>query len=273
VTDGERIFPRLLVSRVPVERLEICASLEVAGEDDPEFRPGSLVPVGDWTHVSGEGRSGEQPWVGFDDGATLDHNVALLRLPPEMSEGHLLREAEWSETPEQRRDLQSRVDQVCRLLTSTPRELRHNGTFRGVRGERTGCTTRHPDDRRLVGLHVDTVENAPVATLQHTLSRFCLNLGPNRRWFVFLPLDVSTVVNTCELAENDVPRSRHFRDTAMQRAPHAAWRIALEPGEGYIAPTQIMLHDGASASRDGEYLYTVLGHFDRTAQARSLSIL
>lgn len=272
MTGEETIFPRLLVSRLPPERLETCATLEVTGEDDPEFRPGSLVPVGEWTPVSGESEHiGGRPWVGFDDGATLDHNVALLRLPPETSEGHLLHEAEWR--PERYRDLRDRVDQVCRLLTSTPDELQHKGAFLGVRGERTTCTTRHPDDQRLVGLHLDTVENTPVATLERTLSRFCLNLGPNRRWFVFLPLDVRTVVDTCELAESDVPRSRHFRDAALQGAPQAACRIPLEPGDGYIAPTQIMLHDGASASLEGEYLYTVLGRFDRTAEACSLSVL
>jgi hypothetical protein len=264
------IFPKLLVETVPPERLEFCR--EVTTSSDPEFRPGSLVPGGHWTPATTEG-SGEIPWMRFGDGGTLRHNMALIRMPPTLLEGHLLTQVEWRDSEARRRDLKARVDEVCRLLSSTPTVMRHRGTFKGVRGNTSSCTTRHPSDRRLVGLHVDQIDGEPIARVERTMSRLCVNLGPARRWFVFMSVPLESVVAARRLSERDVLTSEHFRHFLQGRPSHIAWRIRVEPGDAYIAPTQILLHDGQSDSRDGERLYTVVGHFDQTARARDLSVI
>jgi hypothetical protein len=249
----------------------VCSEVEVTSDHDEEFHPGSLIPGGTWVKTAEEPRADKRPWLAFSDGASLRHNVVLLKLPAEASAGHLLSESQATYSDARLPDLRARLDEVCRMLTSEPDALDHKGTFRGFRSERTMCTTRHPGDRRLVGLHLDTLQSEPVATLHRATSRLCLNLGPNPRWFVFLPLDVDAVIDACGLGETDVLYSRHFRQTVVQRAHPPVSRVRLDPGEAYIAPTQLMLHDGQSDSRDGEYLYTVLGFFDQTGEAQRLS--
>jgi hypothetical protein len=263
------LLPKLLVSRVPPSCLELCSQLTAT--DDPEFRPGSLVPAAQWTPAGAANDLDETPWLAFGKAGTLRHNVALLRLPSEPWKGHLLTNSHWHQSGEFCRELRARVDDVCRALSSAPDDLLHKGTFKGVRGETTTCTTRHPSDGRLVGLHVDNLQREPIATIDRTISRFCLNLGPNRRWFAFLPLDVASVVSACRLSEHDILTSRHFQQALRGRLHPPICRIPVEPGDAYIAPTQILLHDGHSDSQDGEYMYTVVGLFDQTSEAASLS--
>jgi hypothetical protein len=265
------ILPKLLVERAPPERLEFCR--ELATSSDPEFRPGSLVPGTHWTPATATEQSGETPWMRFSDGGTLRHNLALIRMPPALLEGHLLTEIGWHHSEARRHDLKVRVDEVCRLLSSEPYALDHKGTFKGVKGKTSPCTTRHPSDQRLVGLHVDQIDHEPIATIERAMSRFCVNLGPARRWFVFLPVALESVVEGCQLTERDRLRSEHFHRSLQRRTLPIAYRIRIDPGDAYIAPTQILLHDGQSDSQQGERLYTVVGPFDQTAQARNLSVL
>jgi hypothetical protein len=265
------IFPKLLVNHAPPRRLELCS--EITTSSDPEFCPANLVPGPHWTPAATTDGFGATTWTPFDAGSALRYNVALIRLPAALLEGHLLTGVKWQESDARRRDLKARMDEICRLLSSTPEALQHKGTFKGVRGKTSLHTTRNPSDKRLVGLHVDQIDHEPIATVERAMNRFCVNLGPVRRWFVFLPVALESVVKACRLTERDVLRSGYFHRTVQKHAGLIVCRIPIEPGDAYIAPTQIMLHDGQSDSQDGERLYTVVGPFDRTAQAQSLSIV
>jgi hypothetical protein len=267
---GPEIFPRLLIERDPPERLELCS--EVFETSDLEFRPGSLVPGTRWIPAGATGDVGESLSMSFD-GAALQNNIALIRIPRGVLEGHLLTDAAWQDSEAKRRDLKERVDEVCRPLSSTPSALQHRGMFKPVRGTVSPCTTRHPEDRRLAGLHIDRLDQEPIATIGRPMSRFCINLGPRRRWFVFLPIALSRVVTASRLSERDVLSSVHFRRYVKERPDHVVCRIRLEPGEAYIAPTHLLLHDGQSDSEQGERMYMVAGPFDQTGQARSLSVV
>jgi hypothetical protein len=265
------LFPKLLVRGVPPERLEYCS--EVMPSSDPEFCPGSLVPGSCWLPAAAAKELDDMPWIPFSEDVSLFHNVALIRMPPDALDGHLVNQAEWRDSEAKRVDLRERLEELCRPLSSVPAALQHRGTFMGVRGTTSLCTTRHPVGRRLVGLHIDRIDSEPIATIEGARNRLCVNLGPGRRWFVFMPLPLAHVVAACRLSDRDVLTSEHLRCYLKDRRSHVVWRIRLEPGDAYIAPTQILLHDGQSDSQDGERLYTVVGPFDQIARARELSIL
>jgi hypothetical protein len=263
------IKPRLLVTSNPPEQLELCS--KVVATTDPEFWPGSLVPGEDWVPAPNYEDNGETPWVDFEHPSGLSHNVVLLTVPPGLLGGHLV--AEGSEAPPIRssEDLEARVDGFCRSLSSVPDELSHRGIFQGFRGASSVCTTRHPVDRRLVGLHVDALEKHPVTFVDRAASRFCVNLGPTRRWFVFAPLSLTTVVAECGLSEQDVLVSKHFQHALLGSGATPVCRLALRPGDAYIAPTQLLLHDGQSETVAGGRMYSVVGRFDKTEAARRFS--
>jgi hypothetical protein len=265
------ICPKLLVKRVPPERLEFCS--QTAESSDPEFCPGSVVPGARWTPATAVDGANETSWMSFGEGVPLLHNVALIRMPPGLLDGHLLTNVEWRDSEARRSDLKARVDEVCRVLTSTPAAMRHRGTFHGVPGKTSACTTRHPSSRRLVGLHIDMIDSEPIAVADRAMNRLCVNLGPGRRWFVFMPVALQSVVAACRLREADVLTSEHFRHFLHGRTAPLVYRISVEPGDAYIAPTQILLHDGQSDSQDGQHLYTVVGPFDQTAQVRDMSVI
>jgi hypothetical protein len=263
------ILPRLLAEHRAPERLEVC--FEVCETDDPEFRPGSLVPAGAWMPAQEAGELAEPPWASFGD-ATLAHNVALIRFPRAVLQGHLLSDARWEDSEARRADLRACIDELCRSLSSAPESLQHRGTFRGVPGSASPHTTRHPADRRLVGLHVDGLVEE-LESMEQPLSRLSVNLGPAARYFVFLPAPISEVLESAGRSPRDKLYSADFHRWLRGRPSVVACRIRLEPAEAYIAPTHLLLHDGQSLAAQGERLYTVAGPFDQTEPARLLSVV
>jgi len=73
------------------------------------------------------------------------------------------------------------------------------------------------------------------------------------------------------LADHDVPVGKHFQQALLRSGTRVVCRIALRRGDAYIAPTQLLLHDGQSETAAGGRMYSVVGRFDRTESAQEIS--
>ncbi|MFE2407072.1 hypothetical protein ACFXDE_01875 [Kitasatospora sp. NPDC059408] len=114
-------------------------------------------------------------------------------------------------------------------------------------------TTINNASGQRLGLHVDNWDRLTCRHRVESRLRLCINLGPAPRWL--LVGDIDGVAICSELYPREyADRTPHTDDVrAFVKNGHAlgCLRIRLEPGEGYIAPTELMVHDGSTAGTAG----------------------
>jgi hypothetical protein len=141
-------------------------------------------------------------------------------------------------------------------IARTPREL---GLGHNPPGMLT--VTRDPQSGLLVGLHVDTFEsyNSDRTSAGNRLS---INIGRGPRYFLFVPHDYPALA--CAGAQSRAQSVvRRFFEC---RPDTAVVRVCINPGEGYVAPTESIVHDASSIdSGDRDVHVTALGCFEPRA--------
>jgi hypothetical protein len=119
---------------------------------------------------------------------------------------------------------------------------------------------------RYNGLHVDNWDQAGLYSRHLATNRVCFNIGHDDRYFLFLPISLMEITRL--LAREMGPHwqaSKRYTVIGrqfMERFPDVPIiRCRLAPGEGYIAPTENLVHDGSSVGqRNGDSAFTVRGH-------------
>lgn len=272
-------MPVLLVRDALYHRLEVCSGVRETNE--PGFRPGSLVPRGDWKLV--EETEQATAWDRYENGGLLHENVALVRVvgadllldaegshlaPSAPSTGGVSRPGGqvWHIALEQ-------LDAICRRLC--PDEaLEHKGCWLAKGGGTSLSTTIDRRDRKLIGLHVDWWERRSLMSVSLARNRVCLNMGPRPRWFVFAAIDLLETAARCGIDPTISFTTSHAQAYLLQHPMTPIYRLRIEPGEAYVAPTERLIHDGqASTGETGEWVSTVFGRFERTVEARQLSVV
>ncbi|KOU27938.1 hypothetical protein [Streptomyces sp. WM6368] len=127
-------------------------------------------------------------------------------------------------------------------------------------------TTDNYEDGRLIGLHLDNWDKLPYADKHTGRRRICLNLGPGTRFIVLGTLDAQSVCRTIhpDGHAHRYPHTQDYRDYVASGRPLRVIRIRLAPGEGYVAPTEYLLHDGSTEAQDQPSAAAFwLGHWRR----------
>ncbi|MER6254974.1 hypothetical protein ABT224_26850 [Streptomyces sp. NPDC001584] len=127
-------------------------------------------------------------------------------------------------------------------------------------------TTENYEDGRLIGLHLDNWDKLPYADKHTGRRRLCLNLGPGTRYVILGTVDAQAVCRA--IHPNDhfhrYPHTQDYRDYVARGRPIRILRIHLAPGEGYVAPTEYLLHDGSTEAQDRPSAAAFwLGHWPR----------
>lgn len=132
----------------------------------------------------------------------------------------------------------------------------------GVTGHPPGLETvtlRDPRGGRFLGLHLDSWDGVTLEQRLAARTRVCVNLGPDTRHFLWIPVTISELAQATSLAA-DAPVSAADCLNACARAP--VFRLSLRPGDAYIADTDALLHDGSSSNARVEtFHYTLRFHF------------
>lgn len=105
---------------------------------------------------------------------------------------------------------------------------------------------------RLLGLHIDNWDKLSYADKHTGRRRICLNLGPGARYVILGVIDAQTVCRAVHPADHThrYPHTDDFRAYVASGRPIRIIRIRLAPGEGYVAPTEYLLHDGSTEGQD-----------------------
>jgi hypothetical protein len=98
-----------------------------------------------------------------------------------------------------------------------------------------------------IGLHIDNFDRMSWATRHRSRRRLCLNFGPGTRYLVFANVDVYDICRFQGCAPPDAhPHTGDVRRYVAAEGPVLCLRVRLSPGQGYIAPTELLPHDGST---------------------------
>ncbi|MFF2146181.1 hypothetical protein [Kitasatospora sp. NPDC058190] len=115
----------------------------------------------------------------------------------------------------------------------------------------SATTTPNHQDGRLIGLHLNNWDELSYTSKHTGRRRLCVNLGPGTRYILLGDTDIQTI---CQAVREDHttcnPHTDDLRCYVARGLPLQCLRIRLDPGEGYIAPTEFLPHDGSTEGQD-----------------------
>jgi hypothetical protein len=203
--------------------------------DHPDYECDAIVPTGDWQPVSKYVARSLKPTAD-----TPDSTIVELVIPPPLdgsSRGSGLDSVESAEF------LGIFGPQPAGLLTTS---------FNGGTGG------------RYIGLHIDYWDKATYAMRRQSRRRLCLNLGPGSRYLFVGYLDIQDIGFAFGADSGDVPEVDIVRRYFKAGYPLRCFRLRLDPGDGYLAPTELYPHEGSTMGcADASSVAMWLGHWER----------
>ncbi|MFD3677918.1 hypothetical protein [Streptomyces sp. NPDC058613] len=112
-------------------------------------------------------------------------------------------------------------------------------------------TTDNYQDGRRIGLHLDDWDKHNYGQKRTGQRRLALNSGPGTRYILLGAVDAQAVCRAVhpEAYAYRYPSTDDYRAHVAAGHPIRCVRIRLARGEGYIAPTEYLLHDGPPKTR------------------------
>ncbi|MEU3572199.1 hypothetical protein AB0E96_27800 [Kitasatospora sp. NPDC036755] len=218
-----------------IARCEIAGVRTVGGE--PEYEPGAVLPAGPWQPLTADLAARLKPRAQTADNTLVE----LVKLPDGPVPASLAALADPLGDP----------DAVHLGQAASP--------------AKSLTTTPNYQDGRRIGLHVDNWDRLDYQSKHTGRRRLCFNLGPGTRYLLLADLDIRTICRTLHAdPAGRYPHTDDLRSYVAGRQPLRVFRIRLAPGEGYIAPTELLPHDGSTEDQaEPSTAVFWLGHWPR----------
>jgi hypothetical protein len=139
--------------------------------------------------------------------------------------------------------------------------------LRFLRRSRRSCRwptiTQSRAEAKQIGLHIDSNSKAALSQRNAVGNRICFNLGNQDRYLLFLGLSLERMLKragTKNDLERDAPR---FVDRFLAREECIPiFRLRVPPSHAYVAPTECLVHDGATAPDVEDDIAMFIGHME-----------
>jgi hypothetical protein len=116
-------------------------------------------------------------------------------------------------------------------------------------------TTFDTDLKAYIGLHFDNFDRSPLPERAGAPRRLGINLGDEERYLLFVNQTAAQMYDRLALAHTPENHEK-YRSVILLACQflgafpdYPVVRLGLRPGEGYLAPTQNMLHDGYAVGK------------------------
>lgn len=224
------IDPAALIARCDTTGVHIARG-------EPEYENGAVIPTGPWQPLTATLAAELRPTERSTD-STLVELVTLPGGPPPTT-------------------LAALVDRL-----GDPGAV-HLGQATSP-AEALTTTPNYQDDRR-IGLHIDNWDRLRYQAKQTGRRRLCFNLGPGTRYLLLGDLDIRAICRHLHTDPEDrYPHTADLRAYTALGLPLRVFRLRLDPGEGYIAPTELLPHDGSTEGQPEPSTAAFwLGHWPR----------
>lgn len=190
--------------------------------DEPGYDAQALIPVPDWQPLSAE----EVKGLSGDGMAADGARVEIVRLGPDAP----------------RHD--SKPEQISGY---DPFAGRWPSSFLGFVDNPAGQATTTVDTATgtRLAVHLDNFDKLPTIRRAESRRRLAANLGPGSRFLVLATDDIQQISRAMGATIRH-PHTNDVRRYVREGHPLRCVRIRLDPGEGYIAPTELIPHDGST---------------------------
>lgn len=207
-----------------IERCEVAAGVRLTS-NEPGWEDGAVVPLDDWLPLTTQQAAELQADPATDPNTVVE----VVDVPIDRAAAHAMIPTTASEFE--------------------PFAGRHNADFLGYVDQDPGLRTSTIDESRdlRIGIHLDNFDKLSFTERTTGRRRLGVNFGPGPRHLLLATIDV---LDVCLANDTDQPsRYPHTDDVrryVQDGRPLTILRIRLDPGEGYIAPTELLPHDGST---------------------------
>ncbi|HEV2346196.1 MAG TPA: hypothetical protein VGS97_19005 [Actinocrinis sp.] len=220
-----------------IDALDVKGRCEIASvslvHDEPGYEPEVLLPDDEWGPLAAKQVTSLRPPA--DATGNMLHEI--IRLPVGSDELARIRESstEYSLNHSQ-------------TINFDPFAGGHASTFIGHVDSPGGQRTTTVDQRfgKHNGIHLDNFDQLPISERANSRRRLAVNLGPGHRFLILATKDVWDVTAGNQILD-DYPRTADVREFVRRGGALNCVRIRIEPGEGYVAPTEVVPHDGSTS--------------------------
>jgi tryptophan halogenase len=263
-------------------RIKLSAGSQTIAQaqlDPARYKPDARVPGGPWHSPSlAEYSILTDPRRVSGVGSF----ISIMRLDPELFEKLSAIGTEAAAKPlyydrpkldgDQERAIELFVRQIGRGYSEPNSIYRSEGVTVGPAG--TATTTYDLSDSRWPGLHLDGWSELGPLKRDDAYNRMVINIGQETRQFLYINLSMRRIF---EILSEFEPKLEMESPTTIGRKFMARFpqypviSLDIAPGEGYIAPTENIIHDGTAASMTKpDVVLTLLGRF-RPAPVKPVS--
>jgi hypothetical protein len=238
-----------------------------------DYRDTAFVPRSPWREPGSQER---RLLLAAEPPVSIGSHITLVRVPDEvMAHFAALRHRLHSRSSVD--ELRAWLDQhpftaACDALEESFRiylrsefQLMEGG---GIVCRETGLpTTTTNDTGKYIGLHVDSWYRAKLHERANAPNRISINLGLKTRFLLYINLPLASIA---ALALEQYPTDSRLRENhdGLHRlfmshfGSYPVVRMRLDPGEGYIAPTENLIHDATTPGKKApDVQYRVRGRF------------
>lgn len=229
------------------------------------YEPDAYLPAGEWTPIERIDCRPRKP----DSGST----VGLTSVPADVV-AEILSLVERSRgiskpafnlldlTPQEAQELAAILARVPGVRVAQPPKAVARVLYRAG----LPTATFNVQSRRHVGLHVDIWDRMGWRNAWRGGNRISINLTPSPRYFIFVPIQVSRLAALL-MRNNPALTDHNFNLAAeyLRRHPRALiYRLRVDPGEAYVAPTENIIHDGIPVATGVDGTLVIRGRFELT---------
>ena len=233
-----------------LNRIELSSGTQLTEKlNGKTAAPGTFIPKAPWRKPSNE----EQNilFATANDKPQFQ-SVGLVTMPAELKRKWQSLNIEDAVTETDIQVIMSKTDYPFTLEATKSWVSQYQSVKEDMIVHRLACidkglttVTYHPHEKRYLGLHLDSWEKQPLSELHQVRNRFCINLGRDIRYFLFVNLQIGKLQELTNQPRESRPR-KLIQDFLAQYPDYPVIRIPLQPFEAYIAPTENIIHDGSS---------------------------
>ena len=145
--------------------------------------------------------------------------------------------------------------EVLNRLNSKSIHISHDSSVIAFNSPDLPSTTFDHDLGVYIGLHFDNFSFLPANQRDSAPVRVAINLGDEDRFFVYINLTTLQIYQCLEKPTTDsefeaLKIASSIANEFMHKYPnYPVVKIRLKPGQGYVAPTQNIIHDGYTAGK------------------------
>lgn len=211
--------------------------------------PNTFVAKNDWRNLTQE-----EIKILFNTDTTLYQQIGIIQLPKsicdDIDETELRNVQSVSQGNEIKKSTQilkvlSKIEQYSKSFQIIDEEQIGIGLIYRPATKESSTFDRYVQN--YIGLHIDSWEHDNLYNRKYSRNRICFNLGQEDRYITFCNVELSTIATMVSSKNTTIPREL-IKIFLEENKNYPILKLKIRPFEGYIFPTENLIHDGRNST-------------------------